>query len=193
MYVRIFFSFLFSGLMIQFLKVFKVIHNLSFLHNFKKSFFILFNQIYFQKLDLNMKSILRHIKCNNCRYSNKIRQFFPDFDNSLKFHSKLLTFMLINKTANSANQKEKMRQFGTDFYGEIISSIIFYREKLDKEILFLFNPFILIFNSINIIISFLIKLFNFKLSCKSVKIFCFLVTFFIFLIGYLKIYYHCII
>ena len=44
MYIKIFFSFLLSGIMIQFFKIYNVVHNLNLLQNFKKYFFIIFNQ-----------------------------------------------------------------------------------------------------------------------------------------------------
>ena len=56
--------------------------------------------------------------------------------------------MKINETLCPNEQEEKIHKFGISFYDEIISNITFHHEKLDKEILFLFNPFILIFNSI---------------------------------------------
>ncbi len=190
MCIKIFFSLLFSGIMIQFFKIYNVIHNLSLLQNFKKHFFIIFNQMYFQKS--NFKYI-QHTEYIELIYNNKTTQFFREFDRNLKLYSKLLTFMIINETACSIEQKEKIHKFGVNFYDEIISNITFHHEKLDKEILFLFNPFMLIFNSVNLIISFLFNFFNFKFSDKSVNVFCFLITLFIFLIGYIKVYNHFII
>ena len=186
MYIKIFFSFLLSGIMIQFFKIYNVIHNLNLLKNFKKYFFIIFNQMYFQKSNLKYIQHTRYLKL---AHSTKTIRFFPEFDRNLKLYSKLHSFMKINETLCPNEQEEKIHKFGISFYDEIISNITFHHEKLDKEILFLFNPFILIFNSIKFIISFLLNFFDFKFSARSVNLFSFFITLFIFLIGYIKIYY----
>jgi hypothetical protein len=188
MYVKLFFSFLFSGLVIQILKIFNTINTLKFLNNLKKYFFPFFNQIYLQKLDTNFKCIFNHIEKNLLTYSNKLMQYLPEFDRNLKSHSKLITFTIINKILYSIEQKDKVLQFGVDFYSEILSNITFHREILDKEILFLLNPFILIFNSISLIINLLFKFIDFKFSKKLLNLSCMFITFLIFLIGYIKIY-----
>ena len=187
MYIKIFFSFLLSGIMIQFFKIYNVIHNLNLLKNFKRYFFIIFNQMYFQKSKSNLKYI-QHTGYRKLAHSTKTIQFFPEFDRNLKLYSKLHSFMKINETLCPNEQEEKIHKFGISFYDEIISNITFHHEKLDKEILFLFNPFILIFNSIKFIISFLLNFFDFKFSARSVNLFSFFITLFIFLIGYIKIY-----
>ena len=186
MYIKIFFSFLLSGIMIQFFKIYNVIHNLNLLQNFKKYFFIIFNQMYSQKSSLKY---IQHTEYIKLTHKTKTTQFFPELDRNLKLYSKLFTFMIINETICSIEQEEKMHKFGISFYDEIISNITFHHEKLDKEILFLFNPFILIFNSIKLIIRFLFNFFDFKFSAKSINLFSFFITLFIFLIGYIKIYY----
>ena len=188
MCIKIFFSLLFSGIMIQFFKIYNVIHNLNLLKNFKKYFFIIFNQMYFQKSKSNLKYI-QHTGYHKLAHSTKTIRFFPEFDRNLKLYSKLHSFMKINETLCPNEQEEKIHKFGISFYDEIISNITFHHEKLDKEILFLFNPFILIFNSIKFIISFLLNFFDFKFSARSVNLFSFFITLFIFLIGYIKIYY----
>ena len=141
--------------------------------------------MYFQKS--NFKYI-QHAEYLKSAHSTKTIRFFPEFDKNLKLYSKLIIFIIINETLCSIEQ-EKIHKFGISFYDEIISSITFHQEKLDKEILFLFNPFILIFNSIKLIIIFLFNFFDFKFSTKSVNLFSFFITIFIFLIGYIKIYY----
>ena len=188
MYIKIFFSFLLSGIMIQFFKIYNVIHNLNLLKNFKRYFFIIFNQMYFQKSKSNLKYI-QHTGYLKLAHNTKTIRFFPEFDRNLKLYSKLHSFMKINETLCPNEQEEKIHKFGISFYDEIISNITFHHEKLDKEILFLFNPFILIFNSIKFIISFLLNFFDFKFSARSVNLFSFFITLFIFLIGYIKIYY----
>ena len=95
MYIKIFFSFLLSGIMIQFFKIYNVIRNLNLLQNFKKYFFIIFNQMYFQKSNFKYIQPAEYLKS---AHSTKTIRFFPEFDKNLKLYSKLIIFYILSNS-----------------------------------------------------------------------------------------------